>query len=136
MSPDLDKALCEKYPKIFRDRHAPMSVTCMCWGFDHGDGWYEIIDNLCGAIQNYIDHVTRYVDGKPQSPPQVIAVQVKEKYGTLRFYFDGGDEEIHGMVTMAEYMSAHTCETCGAEGHMTNHGWYRTLCDIHDVKKV
>lgn len=135
MREELDKALCEKYPKIFRDRNADMSVTCMCWGFP-GDGWYNIIDWLCGAIQNRCDNVKHYVGDKLVPVcEQVVAVQVKEKFGTLRFYFDGGDEAIHGMVELAEYMSSVTCEECGKPGKLRGGGWVRTLCDKHAKRK-
>ena len=50
MKPELDKALCEKYPKIFVNRHADMSTTAMCWGLEVGDGWYNLIDTLCEAL--------------------------------------------------------------------------------------
>jgi len=51
----LDKKLCEEYPKIFVNRHGNMASTAMCWGFEHGDGWYNIINNLCRCIQHHID---------------------------------------------------------------------------------
>ena len=56
MTEELDKKLVEKYPKIFRDRHADMRTTAMCWGIETGSGWYFIIDNLCNTIQSYIDN--------------------------------------------------------------------------------
>ena len=55
MKQELDEALCAKYPKIFKYRHAPMTHTAMCWGFECGDGWYNIIDALCGNIQSHVD---------------------------------------------------------------------------------
>ena len=55
MKKELDEALVAKYPKIFKDRYAPMTHTAMCWGFDCGDGWYNIIDVLCGNIQHHVD---------------------------------------------------------------------------------
>ena len=60
---------------------------------------------------------------------------MKEKYGTLRFYYDGGDDYIAGIVHMAENMSARTCETCGAPGKIRRGGWIRTLCDEHAEKQ-
>jgi hypothetical protein len=56
MKKELDEALVAKYPKIFKYRHAPMTHTAMCWGFDCGDGWYNILDVLCGNIQQHINH--------------------------------------------------------------------------------
>ena len=56
MKEELDKKLCEKYPKIFKNRNGSMQETCMCWGFSHDDGWYDIIDSLCASIQNHINN--------------------------------------------------------------------------------
>jgi len=64
-----------------------------------------------------------------------VAVQVKEKFGTLRFYYDGGDRYIDGLVNMAESMSAVTCEVCGNPGKIRTGGWVRTLCDTHAVER-
>lgn len=134
MKQELDELLCAKYPKIFKDRHGDMRKTLMCWGFECGDGWFNIIDQLCANIQNHIDwnnenHAKGFEHYK--EIPQVVAVQVKEKFGTLRFYTSGGDDTIDGMVRMAESMSAVTCEECGAPGQLRGRGWLYTACDAH-----
>ena len=178
MKPELDEELCKKYPKIFRDRHASMMTTAMCWGFECGEGWYSIINHLCSNIQGHIDwkrkeraRVLRYnralkraVNGDvdaleryyiypgndkwtkwaeeraaedvlkpvfktvPGAVPQVVAEQVKEKFGGLRFYYRGGDEYISGLVRMAESMSYVTCEECGSPTKSTTGGWIVTMC--------
>ena len=175
MRKELDDLLCEKYPEIFKDRHGDKMVTCMCWGFNIGDGWFNIIDTLCHQIQAHIDHYKRvakidlefndklkkYLDGNKEPLTdyyhsifrdkdyankclqgsvergyrdikevyQVVAVQVKEKFGGLRFYYSGGDEYIDGLVAMAEAMSYVTCERCGRIGKQNTRGWIETLCD-------
>ena len=99
MSPHLDESLCKKYPLIFANRHGSVMETLMCWGFDCGDGWYDLIDTLCGEIQHHIDNRKRNREvilkketfdsnTLPEEIPQVVAVQVKEKFGSLRFYYD------------------------------------------------
>ena len=180
MREELDKLLVEKFPKLFRDRHAPMTETCMCWGFSHGDGWFNIINALCSNIQQHIDwkrgqraralrynralnrsvaennisallkYATRKLENRepnkwmiedaeralnnpelrevPPAVQQVVVQQVKEKFGTLRFYYQGGDEYIAGLVAMAESMSACTCEQCGVPGTTGGKGWISTLC--------
>lgn len=146
MTPEKDSQLCEKYPKIFRDRYASPQSTCMCWGFSCGDGWYDLIDTLCSCIQNHVENKFRqqqlslkYGNIKPEDvipseDLQVVAVQVKEKFGGLRFYINGADEEVHGMITMAEAMSHKICEDCGSKGTLRKGGWLRTLCDsCHDA---
>lgn len=127
MKTELDEALCAKYPEIFRDRYGDMTTTAMCWGFNCGDGWYNILDAACARIKNHEYNLT---SNKKEFHP-VIATQIKEKYGTLRFYYNGGDEYIDGVVAMAETMSAVTCEECGAPGKLRGGGWSRTLCDEH-----
>lgn len=119
------KQLMEKYTKIFRQKDLPMNQTCMCWGLSIGKGWYWLIDMLCGSIQSHID-AKRY---PPREIPQLEAIQVKEKFGGLRFYYNGGDEEISGMIEMAENMSYHICESCGSTKNIKQtEGWIYTLC--------
>lgn len=125
MKDELDRQLCERYPKIFADRHGDVKSTLMCWGFECGDGWYNILYTLCGAIQCYIDNNPHL------NVPQVVAVQVKEKFGTLRFYVNGGDDYTQGMIALAEHFSARTCEQCGASGKLRGRGWFYVACDEH-----
>jgi len=131
MREELDKILCEKYPKIFADRYKPMTETAMCWGFECGEGWFNIIDQLCHSIQRHIDWKNR----NKEEVAQVIAEQVKEKFGTLRFYYRGGDDYIDGLVSMAESMTEVTCEECGKPGKSRDGGWIRTLCDDHELER-
>jgi hypothetical protein len=59
MREDLDKALCEKYPTMFKNRNADPRFTRMAWGFECGDGWYNLIDTLCETIQNREQNLER-----------------------------------------------------------------------------
>ena len=174
MKQELDKLLCEKYPKMMVNRNKDMKETCMCWGFECSEGWFNILDQLMGNIQHHIDwkekqrnwameynemaarckagnfdlfeetmkahspeskekRLGEIVAGDfrqvPDAIPQVTLDQVKEKFGTLRFYYSGGDEYINGLVSMAESMSAITCETCGKPGTQTSGGWIKTICE-------
>ena len=134
MRQELDKLLCEKYPKMMVNRNKDMKETCMCWGFECGDGWFNILDQLMSNIQHHIDWNNKnfekgYTQYKQVS--QVTLDQVKEKFGTLRFYYTGGDDEISGMVRMAESISGVTCEECGNPGKCRGSGWFYTACDAH-----
>lgn len=118
MNPALDKLLCETFPKLYGQRGLPVTDTCMCWGFECGDGWFLILWNLSKQIAEKF--------------PNVQAVQVKEKYGTLRFYINGYPEGIDDLINPAEKLSATTCEECGQPGKSCDtRGWYRTLCADH-----
>lgn len=138
MNPELDKVLCKKYSKIFAQRSSPMTETLMCWGFECGDGWYWLIDNLCHSIQGYVDsrndgvkirNKARSKEEEPEAEWEVEAVQVKEKFGELRFYIHGGDDMVHGMIHLAEDMSWNICEVCGSTKDVTHtKGWIKTVC--------
>jgi len=129
----LSRDLYLKYPKILKNEQG-LEV-----GLDVEDGWYDILDALCGQIQHHIDWKNcegTYAAHKAhrrdtETVPQLVAVQVKEKFASLRFYASGGDEKTDGMVSMAEAISARTCEVCGSPGKQTQGGWIRTLCKRH-----
>jgi hypothetical protein len=91
------------YPKMFAGQYG---------GFAIGKGWYPIIESLCSNIQHHIDwkneQFEKYNRGTPVE--QVTVLQIKEKFGGLRFYYQGGDDEISGMVRMAESWASVACE--------------------------
>lgn len=73
-------------------------------------------------------HVTERVE-------YVTVHQIKEKFGGLRFYFQGGDDHVRGLVDMAETWAGHSCEICGNKGKRRDGGWVKTLCDEHEVER-
>ena len=127
MSPELDERLCQKYPLIFQGRtDGDPRRTLMCYGFCHGDGWFNIIENLSAKIQTYCD------EKKSQGEDfQVVAVQVKEKFGGLRIYTDYGNVELDKVIHDVGIESVTTCEQCGIAGKIRGDSWYKTLCDTH-----
>ena len=117
MSPELSQQLRARYPSIFE--HVP-TLSCR-------DGWFDLIDTLCATLQN----VTR------QGGPQVVASDVKEKYGALSFYTNGINDEQDGMIQFAVTMSERICEVCGNRGQRRGDGWITTRCDAHvEPKKI
>ncbi len=117
---EFQKHLEETYPKMFARQYGGVAV---------GDGWLPIIQVLCSHIQTHIDWRNKTKEG---SVTQVVVEQIKEKFGGLRFYYQGGDDYIDGLVSMAESWAARTCETCGHLGSRRSGGWIRTLCDEHE----
>lgn len=140
MRKEFEDLLISRYPKIFRKN----------FGFECDDGWVNIIDGACHLIQSHINNqrgqkaraLRRVRSGEPlrqwdhewleKTPcPQLVIVQVKEKFGTLRLYHDGGDSYVFGVVDAAENMSSFTCEVCGNLGTMNSSGWIKCLCETH-----
>src|ERR1051326_9317315 len=56
MNGELTKKLLKRFPVLYQDYDSPMTQTCMCWGFDHGDGWFEIIWQLSLAIEEELGY--------------------------------------------------------------------------------
>jgi len=67
--------------------------------------------------------------------PHPRASQVKEKFGTLRFYMTHTTDKMDKLIGEAEKLSEVTCENCGEPGTLRQDGWWRTLCDKCEEKK-
>ena len=131
MKKELDAALVRDFPKLYRDRNAPMTRTCMCWGFP-GNGWEPLIREASEKIEAEINRLA--AEGVPDDElPH--ATQVKEKFGDLRFYMSDETEAISEAIRIAEQKSAVTCECCGKPGKLNSGGWITCLCDECRSKK-
>ena len=97
--------LIDKYPKLLGN---------LTFGIECGDGWFDLIDRLCEDILK--------VD------PTTVATQVKEKYGTLRFYVSSAEDEVFDLIDEAEDASSEICEECGEPGKIEGKMWFKTLC--------
>lgn len=164
MNNHYDRYLVKKYEPLYRERYLSETDTAMCWGFEVGDGWFNIINHLSYHLcYNWLQAKQRYEYtlsrlGKPllgekvvSSSPVVtldivekektkmqeeyekvpVATQVKEKFGTLRFYVHRATPEQYAYINFAESMSAVTCEVCGGRGKRNNSGWLYTRCKEH-----
>jgi hypothetical protein len=128
MKKELQQKLIEKYPVIFKDCSLSPMESCMGRGLECGDGWYDLIDQLCQMLQWHTDS---------NGFPQVICAQLKQKFGRLTFYYDLDREGtmrqrgyIEGVVNTFSSMSERVCEKCG--GRATTHnsnGWIVANCD-------
>lgn len=101
----------EKYPKMF----------AQCFDFSTGPGWDSILDELCQKLQEISD-----THGE-----QITVNQVKEKFGSLRFYVNNSISAQDKLIDAAETACDQTCEVCGEPGSARNTSWIKTLCDQH-----
>ena len=86
--------------------------------FSVSPGWY-------GLIKNLIEELIAVGWDKQ-------ITQVKEKFGSLRFYTGGLTDEQREIVRRYENLSTETCEKCGAKGKIeSNHGWLSCVCEEH-----
>jgi len=109
MHQELKDSLFKKYPSLYTNE---ISIGC-------GNGWYNLINVLSELI---VDRSTK-----------VEAIQVKEKFGELRFYYKNTSSDyIEGIVRMAGLLSGVICEECGDLGTTANaKGAMRTRCQKH-----
>lgn len=132
-----EHTLKSKYPEMFSQ---PYGGICI------GEGWWPILEALCGQIdayvkwknntrKHYLEKPNPYKEEIPEEVPQVVIAQIKEKFGGLRFYYDGGDDYVRGLVTMAELWAGRSCEECGHPGVSRSGGWIKVLCDEHHERQ-
>jgi hypothetical protein len=104
---------------IFTDRPPITNASFM----DIQPGWYPLIKEL-------IDDLIALGWNKQ-------ITQIKEKYGTLRFYIGGGSDAIWDRIEKAEADSEYICEITGKTGKLRDDlGWWKTLCDEEYEKLI
>lgn len=121
MNKRLQYALVDSFPNLYQGTHRPVMESNMAFGFEVGDGWFNILWELSGILE----------------PLGVVASQVKEKYGTLRFYCEGATDEGWVAIDRAEERSKTECEVCGAAAELRTTcssyaGWLYVSCDRHE----
>ncbi len=122
MNDENTERLFKHFPRLFRGKDLPLTQNLMPFGFECGDGWYDLVYSLAADISKYA--------AKANLDP--IAVQVKEKLGGLRFYVHRADDHIFKLVANAESRSFRICDRCGARGkRVTIRGWIATRCAAH-----
>lgn len=118
---DFTKRMVGCYPVLFEylinDSYEPVSD----FGIETNKGWQCIIEDLLEKLSKY---------------PDVRICQIKEKFGGLRVYVDGGNEEVFSLIDEAETKTYNICEVTGKPGKLrTDIGWHRVLCD-EEYEKV
>ena len=98
--------IIKKYPDLYE---------YLSFGVECGIGWYDIIKELSATISKL--------------DTDVRALQVKEKFGELRFYIGSAPDSVYVAINTAEVKSRTTCEDCGKPGKLMGGSWVRTLCD-------
>lgn len=107
--------LYKDFPELYKQRFLPMTQSCLCFGIETGNGWFDLIYDLSKKL-------TELNIG-------IEAVQVKEKFGGLRFYTNFYSEQSNKLIEEAENKSYKICEICGNPGEPNDNGWISTLCE-------
>lgn len=129
MRPELEQKLIDRWPTWF-DAQGDLRRTLMPFGCEHDDGWFNLLWRLCEDLEPLV------VEYEKETDHRFEVVQVKEKFGGLRFYVENADDPIRQRIELAELESLKTCEVCGTPGQRRNRGWIQTLCDGHADERV
>ena len=132
MTTKLEMKLAEEFSFLRRteaQQEGRIENLFQAFGYECGDGWYELLRGLCGEIVSAYEEAGQPVD--------IVIDQIKEKFGTLRFYYHFASpkekpfrRQIKDIVDKWEERSEETCENCGKPGTLrTDRYWIQTLCD-------
>ena len=124
MRKELEQKLVERWPTWF-NTEGDFRYTGMTLGFRHDDGWFHILWRLCEDLEPLVTALEQ----QTELPFEVL--QVKEKFGGLRFYVNHANDAIRLRIETAQLESFRTCEVCGQPGTRREGGWIKTLCDQH-----
>ncbi len=91
-------------------------------GFDCPPGWTKIVMEICRVVEAINQAL-------PPGTELCICEQVKEKFGTLRFYMSRMTEEMSQIIEAGEEASEKVCQDCGAPGTIRDGSWVLTQCD-------
>jgi hypothetical protein len=112
--PELEIRLYRTWVEIFRGVVGPTSGSLRAFGCEHRDGWFTLVDVLCEVL-------TKRAESLGRNPPE--AVQIKEKFGGLRFYVRGtGEPYSDGAIQCAGRLSFRICEISGGPGRLCRKG--------------
>ncbi len=125
MRKELEQRLIERWPTWFNTK-GDIRHTAMPRGFMHDDGWFDILWRLCEDLEPLVAEFER------TSGHKFEVLQVKEKFGGLRFYVNRRENAaIDERIRAAQEESFHTCEICGQPGTLREGRCIKTLCDEH-----
>ena len=95
------------------------------YGIETGNGWYDLIEKLSLKLEQIL------LSMPEEERKRYRAIQVKQKFGGLRFYFSNYTPEISSHIVEAENKSMFICEVCGEAGEMIGSAIMRVRCAIH-----
>ena len=107
MKSELQSYLKKKFPTLY-----PPTFEFEC-----NDGWFRILLWLSRYLEMYITQQNEMAVKNPQyyqPVKQVVANQIKQKFGVLRFYYEGGNEHIRSIIDYTEFISGYICENTGS----------------------
>lgn len=122
-----NRELIDRYPFLLpRNRWTGKPVADYDYSFTELDnmptGWRKAFgEQMCDELLEKLQQ-----EGKLET---YRILQIKEKYGALRWYSTGGTDETHWIAERYEKLSARTCIRCGTPATEISVHWVSPYCD-------
>src|SRR5579864_3995023 len=129
MKKELDEALVRDFPLTFA-RDANGREPWSMFGFECSDGWEPSIRKTAELLEPLIK-AAKESDPHGYAAGYYRTSQLKEKFGTGRWYLSGGTDAMQELVEIWEAATYAICETCGKTGELRGRGWVYTACWDH-----
>ncbi len=141
MRKELEDILFETAPTFYSEKGLDPTETCMCYGFECEDGWFEPLLDFSRMVEQ--------INGLAiKCHFCFVASLVKQKFSDIRVYWhtkpcsgmydeNPDDAEIKTLHSMMEDACSvlteryrHTCEKCGSTVNIvTTSCWMQHLCE-------
>ena len=111
---NLQTYLIKKFPKLYIDN--PDNKRSVDFYFECDDGWFRLILWLSRYLQLYVDKQNTWSKKYPdmyQPIEQIKVIEVKEKFGILRYNVINGNSHTESIIQFAEFISGCICEYTG-----------------------
>ncbi len=126
----LKAELMDRYPLLYYYARRPGQHS-MRYGLSIGMGWLPMIEEMSAKVETILNKFI--IENPGEKFP--TAVQVKEKFGTLRFYTNIINKEVDDIISEYEDKSYTVCENCSSPGTIRPEGWHRVLCNSCEETK-
>ena len=104
------------------------------FSFECRDGWEPSIRKIAEKLEKLI---VKQIEKDPQGWEYGFyrTSQLKEKFGSGRWYLSAGTDEMLKLTDEWEEQTEHICETCGKSGKIRGRGWLYASCWKHARKE-
>ena len=135
MNKKFQSYLFKKYPDLY-DKE--LIIECE-------DGWFKLVFWLSRYLTDYVklqNECAKKFSDKYMHVDPVKIIEIKERYGILKFRIKGGDNHVNSIISFVEYISGFVCEKSGKTnnvgfnkiGHVkTHHKQYSKEGDFYPV---
>jgi hypothetical protein len=126
MRQELIDKLYNDFPKLYRKDFNNFWITY--------DGWFDLIYDLSKEINSIIINLESF----GEDIDNYYLVQIKEKFGSLRYYLQQSTKEMDDIIAIFENKSYDICALCGKDKgprSAKESAWGLNFCETCNIIK-